>query len=118
MNISVCFEDSGLCDLEDIPVLQNSLLNKGQCNFQTEFPDEGIFNLLLSIIRFSFNNLYNLIQHYVMKFVSDLRQIGGFLHVFVSSTDKTDHHDITGILLKVALNTINLNLNNLYIEIY
>ena len=27
------------------------------------------------------------IQHYVIKFVSDLRQI--------SSTNKTDHHDIT-----------------------
>ena len=27
----------------------------------------------------------------------------------VSSTDKTDRHDITEILLKVALNTINLN---------
>jgi hypothetical protein len=32
-------------------------------------------------------------------------QIGGFL--WVSSTNKTDHHDITEILLKVALNTIN-----------
>jgi hypothetical protein len=27
----------------------------------------------------------------------------------VSSTNKTDHHDITEILLKVALNTITLN---------
>jgi hypothetical protein len=27
----------------------------------------------------------------------------------VSSTNKTDRHDITEILLKVALNTINLN---------
>jgi hypothetical protein len=37
-------------------------------------------------------------------FVSDLRQVGGFLPV--SSTNKTDRHDITEILLKVALNTI------------
>jgi hypothetical protein len=29
----------------------------------------------------------------------------------VSPTNKTDHHDITEILLKVALNTINLNPN-------
>jgi hypothetical protein len=28
------------------------------------------------------------IQHYVIKFVSDLRQVGGFLRV--SSTNKTD----------------------------
>jgi hypothetical protein len=36
------------------------------------------------------------------KFVSDLRQDGGFLQV--SSTNKTNSHDITEILLKVALN--------------
>jgi hypothetical protein len=31
-----------------------------------------------------------------------------FLGTPVSSTNKTDHHDITEILLKVALNTITL----------
>ena len=66
------------------------------------------------------------IQHYVIKFVSDLWQVGGFLYTTlcdkvcqwlvtgrwfspahpVSSTNKTDRHDITEILLKVALNTI------------
>ena len=40
----------------------------------------------------------------MIKFVSDLRQVGGFLRVFF--TNKTDRHDITEILLKVALNTI------------
>jgi hypothetical protein len=40
----------------------------------------------------------------VIKFVSDLRQVSGFLRV--SFTNKTDRHDITEILLKVALNTI------------
>ena len=57
------------------------------------------------------------IQHYVIKFVSDLQKVGGFLRVLPSSsTNKTDHHDITEILLKVALNTINLSLTvNLYI---
>ena len=34
----------------------------------------------------------------------------------VSSTNKTDRHDITEILLKMALNTINLNLNQTYIS--
>ena len=48
------------------------------------------------------------IQHYVIKFVSDLRQIGGFLQVPpVSSTNKTDRHDITEILLERD-NTITL----------
>jgi hypothetical protein len=37
-----------------------------------------------------------------MKFVSDLRQVVGFLWVLVYSTNKTDCHDITEILLKVA----------------
>jgi hypothetical protein len=47
-------------------------------------------------------------QHYVIKFVSDLWQVGGcILGTPVSSTNKTDRHDITEILLKVVLNTIN-----------
>ena len=53
------------------------------------------------------------VQHYVIKFVSDLRQVGGFLRILqfppgtpISSTNKSDRHDITDILLKVALNTI------------
>jgi hypothetical protein len=42
-----------------------------------------------------------------MKFDSDLRQVGGFLRVpRVSSTNKTDHHDKTEILLRVVLITI------------
>jgi len=56
-----------------------------------------------------------LIQHYVTKFVSDLRQVGGFLRVLrVSSTINTDNHDITKILLKVVLNTMNLTLSSTY----
>jgi hypothetical protein len=51
------------------------------------------------------------IPHYVIQFVSELRQVGGFYSgTPVSSTNKfkTDCHDITEILLKVALNTITL----------
>ena len=45
------------------------------------------------------------VQHYVIKFISDLLQVGGFSpNSPVSSTNKTDHHDLTEILLKVALN--------------
>jgi len=55
------------------------------------------------------------IQHYMIEFLSDLRQIGGFHRIlWVSSTNKTDHHDITERLLKVALNTINLNLTQVW----
>ena len=37
-------------------------------------------------------------QHYVIKFVSDLQQVGGFSPgTPVSSTTKTDHHDIIEI---------------------
>jgi hypothetical protein len=37
-----------------------------------------------------------------------MRQVGGFSPgTLVSSTNKTDLHDITDILLKVAFNTIN-----------
>jgi hypothetical protein len=42
------------------------------------------------------------------QFVSDLRQVGGFYPgTLVSSTNKTDRHNIAEILLKVVLNTIN-----------
>ena len=48
-------------------------------------------------------------QHYIIKFASDLRQVGGFLRVLqFSPTNKTDCHDITEISLKVALNTTTL----------
>ena len=44
------------------------------------------------------------IQHYVIKFVSDLRQVDGFLlGTPVTSINKTDRHDTTEILLKVVL---------------
>jgi hypothetical protein len=46
-------------------------------------------------------------QHYVIKFVRDLRQVGGFLRVIqFPPLNKTDLHDITEILLNVSLNTI------------
>jgi hypothetical protein len=44
----------------------------------------------------------------MIKFVSDFQQVGGFAGTPLSSTNKTDRHDIAEILLKVALNTINL----------
>ena len=41
------------------------------------------------------------------KFVSDLRQVSGFLRVLLfPPQNKTDRHDITAMLLKVVLNTI------------
>jgi hypothetical protein len=43
------------------------------------------------------------IQHYLVNFVSDLRQVGGFIRVLrFSFTNKIDRHDITEILLKVV----------------
>ena len=49
------------------------------------------------------------IQNHVIKFVSDLRNIGDFFSgTPISSLNKTDRHDIAEILLKVASNTINL----------
>ena len=40
------------------------------------------------------------IHYYVLKFVSNLLQVGAF-----PFANKTDHHDITEILLKVTLNS-------------
>ena len=47
-------------------------------------------------------------QHYVIKFVCDLQQVGGFLRVLLFLPPiNTDRYDISAILLKVALNTTN-----------
>ena len=59
-----------------------------------------------------------LIQHYVIKFVSDLRQIYGFHRISrFSFINRNDRFDITEILLNMALNNISLTtttiLNNI-----
>jgi hypothetical protein len=59
------------------------------------------------------SNLLRRGSHYVIKFVSNLRQISGFL--WVSSTNKTDRHDINEIWLKVVLNIITLTLLNIHL---
>ena len=48
------------------------------------------------------------IQHYVIKFISNLRQVWFSLGLPVSSTNKTDRYDINEmhVLLKVALNCL------------
>ena len=51
-----------------------------------------------------------LIQHYAIKFVIALQEVDGFLR-YPPPFNKTYLHDITEILLKVALNTIILTLN-------
>jgi hypothetical protein len=58
------------------------------------------------------------IQHYVIQFVSDLRKVGGFSGTLVPSTNKTDSHDITEILLKVVLTLIIItSLSNVFLSI-
>ena len=59
-------------------------------------------------------------QYVVIKFVSDLWQVGGFLRMLrFTSTNKTDCHDLAEIALKVALNTMtiihswNIHINDL-----
>ena len=48
-----------------------------------------------------------LIQHYVIKFVSDLQQVGGFLCVLrFPPPIKLTAHYLAEILFKVVLNTI------------
>ena len=50
------------------------------------------------------------IHHYVIQFVIDLCQVSGFLRVSQFPPPiKLERHNITEILLKVALNTINPN---------
>ena len=55
-----------------------------------------------------------LIQLYVIKFVSDLRQVSVFLWVLRFPPPKKRTATITEILLKVALNIITLTLNFIF----
>jgi hypothetical protein len=52
----------------------------------------------------------HLIQHYVINFISELRQVGGFhrVHRFPPPINLT----ATEILLKVALSTINITIKD------
>jgi len=62
------------------------------------------------------DDLYS-IQLYVIKFVSDLRQVSSYFPgALVSSTNETNHHDKNEILFKVALNTWTLNLTPIEYE--
>jgi len=58
----------------------------------------------------SWQGVLNTTLIYVMKFVSDLRQVGGFLQVL--QFPPTGRHDMIEILLKVMLNTITLTPKN------
>jgi hypothetical protein len=47
-----------------------------------------------------------LTHHYVINFISDLRQVGGFFGV---STNKTDGHDVSELLLNMTINSITID---------
>jgi hypothetical protein len=49
----------------------------------------------------------------MIKFVSDLRLVGGFSCTPVSSTNKTDRHKIAEMLLKAVLSTISQSTNQI-----
>jgi hypothetical protein len=57
------------------------------------------------------------IQHYVIKFVNDLQQVGGFLRVL---HNKTDHHDIsyfnTCTSLKPLVNQLQQRINDQHMQ--
>ena len=75
------------------------------------FQNEKIFHFIRgvhSILLYNLSEVYS-IQHHVTKFVSDLRQLGGFLRALrFPPPIKLIGNDITEILLKVTINTITL----------
>ena len=74
--------------------------------FTTMIPMQSV-PITTNVVSSNHGEVY-MIQNYVIKFVSNLRQVGGFLWVLgFPPPKKNDRHDITEILLKVALNTIN-----------
>ena len=84
-------------------------------NIEQHKPNKKTGDKLLTNVVCEFKTLSSVvypIQYDMIKFVSDLWQVRGFLRgTPVSSTNKTDRHDINKILLNVVLNTITLNPN-------
>ena len=90
--------------MHSLPWFQTFLLSKSNGSWIYNY----LFNQCLSPIMLWVWILL-MANNYVIKFVSDLRQVGGFsLGTPVYSTNNTDSHDINEILLRVALNTITL----------
>ena len=61
----------------------------------------------------------NSIQHYVIKFASDLRQVDGFLRVLQFPLPITDYHDMTEILLflqRCVVNFVSFNITKLWVH--
>ena len=58
-------------------------------------------------LNLAYGEVYS-IQHYVIKFVSNLRHVSGFLQVLQFPTPIKLTATIIEILLKVVLNTINI----------
>ena len=62
--------------------------------------------VITKVVSLNHGEMY-LIQHYVIKFVSDLSQVGGFLRALRFPPPIKLTHDIAEILMKVALNNTN-----------
>jgi hypothetical protein len=54
----------------------------------------------------------------VIKFVSDFWQVGGFLRFPPPIKELLNRHDITEVLLKVALNTIAITLSPNHVTVF
>ena len=68
-----------------------------------------VYLMKFYMIKFG-GNLQKMVDYRILQKFGDFCIQSWFsLGTLVSSTNKTDHHNITEILLKVALNSINLN---------
>ena len=99
---NVYIRKPGLCITDKYFWIENRILTK---NVVISWKEMYLFNMTESIWKFSF--IYIFIFLYYSFWFSPGTP--------VSSTNTTDHHDITEILLKVALSTISLTPIFLYI---
>jgi hypothetical protein len=95
------------------PATRVSSINKTDHHDKTAILLKVVLITITPTLKGSFNISNPFLYHTTIWFVSDLRHVGGFLRVLCfPPPNKTDRHNITEILLKVVLNTINLDLNH------
>jgi Fic family protein len=78
--------------IENLPLQYKSIFESGSTDLEKAV-----------IFHFAWRGVLNTLQHYVIKFVNDLRRVCGFFRILQFPPQIKLTHDLSEIILKVAL---------------